>query len=264
MTDIRDRNRAISGSYARLYQSSPDLKWAGAAAFASKQVGCGMDTAHTYLDNYPGGIEAATRDLANSGSAIDPATLTMYDARQTLAAGNLAVYDELYPALRFYQQNNNSMSKDQILACMSHKPPPPLDLSITRGLKQIMDGNPNGGALTMLRHEQFDTLQNVAYDKSWLFRRSLDLSRLTGYPPITFVVSAACMSSDPAYVVNFKDFGGALYDPDKRWPFAQECANRFINLVDSPESSEIEIGAPASREAVNQALGEIAHGAPSP
>jgi hypothetical protein len=55
MTDIRQRNRAISASYARLYMASPDLKWAGAAAFASKQVGCGMDTAHTYLDDYPGG-----------------------------------------------------------------------------------------------------------------------------------------------------------------------------------------------------------------
>jgi hypothetical protein len=181
--DIRDRNRAISASYARLYKASPDLKWAGAAGFASKQVGCGMDTVHTYLDDYPGGIERASRDLAAGGGAIDPITLTMYRARQTLGDGNLALFNELYPALKFYEQTKGSMSKEQILACMDDKPGPPLDPSIKRGLKQVMDGNPNGGALTMLRHEQFDTLQKVAYDSSWLFRRSLDVSRLFGYLP---------------------------------------------------------------------------------
>jgi hypothetical protein len=164
------------------------------------------------------------------GGAVDPVTLTMYDSRQTLGQGNLALYDELYPALRLYQQNKGTMNEKQILECMKHKPGAPLDPSITDGLKQIMDGDPNGGALTRLKHEQYDTLQKTAYDSSWLFRRSLDVSRVTGYPPVTFVVSADCTSSDKSKVVNFSDYPGALYDADKRWPFAQDCAKRFINL----------------------------------
>ena len=255
MTDVRARNRAISASYADLYRASPDLKWAGAAAFASKQVGCGMDTAHTYLDDYPGGVEAASRDSAMSGTGIDPVTLTLYDARETLAAGNLAVYDELYPSLRFYQQNKNTMSKEQILSCVdgrtgSHA----VDPSISAGLKQTMEGQPEKGALTMLKHEQKDTLQRVAYDKSWLFRRSLDVSRLVGYPPVTFVVSADCKSNDKSKVVDFKDYPGALYDFPSRWPFAEACANRFVDLAASPATSSV----------VDDALIQISRGAPGP
>ena len=252
MTDVRERNKVISASYAKLYQSAPELKWAGAAAFASKQVGCGMDTAHTWLDDYPGGIEAATRNLAMSGGAIDPVTLTMYDARQTLADGNLAVYDELYAPLQFYAQNKGKMSNEQIIECVKHKPGKPADPSSVQGLQQTMDGKPASGALTMLRHEQEDTLQAVAYDKSWLFRRSLDVSRLTGYPPITFVVAAGCKSPDPSKVVDFADYSGPLYDFKSRWPFAQDCARRFVQLADGPGSGD----------AVNAALSQIADGRP--
>lgn len=252
MPDVRGRNKAISASYAKLYMAAPELKWAGAAAFASKQVGCGMDTAHTYLDDYPGGIEAANRDMAMAGGAIDPVTLTMYDARQTLATGNLAVYDELYPPLQFYAQNKGKMSKEQIMACVKHKPGKAADASSIDGLQQIINGRPKVGALTMLRHEQEDTLQDVAYDKSWLFRRSLDVSRFTGYPPITFVVAAECNSADASRVIDFKNYSGPLYDFKSRWPFAQDCAGKFIELADSPATSG----------AVNQALSRIADGGP--
>lgn len=252
MTDVRARNKAISASYARLYRQAPELKWAGAAAFASKQVGCGMDTAHTYLDDYPGGLEAASRDLAMSNSGIDPVSLTMYDARQTLATGNLAVYDELYPALRFYQRSKGKLSKSQMVECLRHKPGSGVDASILRGMQQTMDGNAEGGALTMLKHEQQQTLQTDAYDRSWLFRRSLDVSRYTGYPPVTYVVDAACTSNDPSRVVNFKDYPGALYDFDSRWPFARDCATKFVDLSASP----------ASRDAVDRALDQIARNGP--
>ncbi|HEX4551304.1 DUF2515 family protein [Pseudomonas sp.] len=36
------RNRAINAAYARLWQHDPRFQWAGLAAFASKQVGCGL------------------------------------------------------------------------------------------------------------------------------------------------------------------------------------------------------------------------------
>jgi hypothetical protein len=255
MSDIRERNRAISASYANLYKGSPDLKWAGAAAFASKQVGCGMDTARTYLDDYPGGAEAAIGDMAMSGGAVDPVTLTMFDARQTLGAGNLAVYDELYPPLRFYEQNKGKMTNEQILECIDHRTGNKVvDPSITRGLRQTMDGKPESGARTMLEHEQRETLQGVAYDKSWLFRRSLDVSRLTGYPPVTFVVSAACTSIDKTKVVDFANYKGPLYDFASRWPFADDCAKLFIDLSSSPTTGA----------AVDQALTEISRGAKVP
>jgi hypothetical protein len=37
-----ERNRAINAAYARLWLEDPRFEWAGLAAFASKQVGCGL------------------------------------------------------------------------------------------------------------------------------------------------------------------------------------------------------------------------------
>lgn len=42
ITDPVKRNRAINAAYARLWQHDKRFQWAGLAAFASKQVGCGL------------------------------------------------------------------------------------------------------------------------------------------------------------------------------------------------------------------------------
>jgi len=42
IADPKERNRAINAAYARLWLDDPRFQWAGLAAFASKQVGCGL------------------------------------------------------------------------------------------------------------------------------------------------------------------------------------------------------------------------------
>lgn len=42
IADPVERNRAINAAYARLWLHDPRFQWAGLAAFASKQVGCGL------------------------------------------------------------------------------------------------------------------------------------------------------------------------------------------------------------------------------
>ena len=42
IADPVKRNRAINAAYARLWQHDKRFQWAGLAAFASKQVGCGL------------------------------------------------------------------------------------------------------------------------------------------------------------------------------------------------------------------------------
>ncbi|MGE8189862.1 DUF2515 family protein [Pseudomonas sp. NPDC086278] len=44
------RNRAINAAYARLWLNDPRFQWAGLAAFASKQVGCGLLHAANTID----------------------------------------------------------------------------------------------------------------------------------------------------------------------------------------------------------------------
>lgn len=248
--DVRARNRAISADYAKLYLDSPDLKWAGAAAFASKQVGCGMDESHTYLDDYPGGPLRAMQNVAQEGGAIDPVTLTEFGARQALGDGNRAVYDELYPPLRVYDQLKGQQTGQEIMSCMDHKPGTPIDPSIRRGIEQTVDGHGEQGALTMLKHEQQDTLQSTVYDKSPAMRAGLFLNSLVGYPAVQLVVANQCTSSDPAKVVDFKNYPGKLYNFNDRWPFAIDSAQRFNSLAKAPET----------RGDVERALKEIANG----
>lgn len=42
IADAKARNRAINAAYAQLWLDDPRFQWAGLAAFASKQVGCGL------------------------------------------------------------------------------------------------------------------------------------------------------------------------------------------------------------------------------
>jgi uncharacterized Zn-binding protein involved in type VI secretion len=42
ITDPKARNKAINAAYAQLWRHDPRFQWAGLAAFASKQVGCGL------------------------------------------------------------------------------------------------------------------------------------------------------------------------------------------------------------------------------
>lgn len=42
IADPKARNRAINAAYANLWLKDPRFQWAGLAAFASKQVGCGL------------------------------------------------------------------------------------------------------------------------------------------------------------------------------------------------------------------------------
>ena len=42
IADPVERNRAINAAYARLWLHDSRFQWAGLAAFASKQVGCGL------------------------------------------------------------------------------------------------------------------------------------------------------------------------------------------------------------------------------
>jgi hypothetical protein len=127
------------------------------------------------------------------------------------------------------------------MACLDQKPGAPLDDSIKLGIRQTMSGQPEAGAMTMLKHEQQDTLQQSVYD-STMFRRTVDIDKLSGYriAPMQFVVSSECTSADVSRVVNFANYKGDLYDFDDRWPFTRDCANKFIQLSgDSASSASI-------------------------
>ncbi len=70
---IVDRNRAITAQYASWYLQKPDLfKWAGMAAFASRQVGLALAVAE--LMHTPGGFSQPV-ESREEGFSLDPGKL---------------------------------------------------------------------------------------------------------------------------------------------------------------------------------------------
>ncbi|QXH61767.1 PAAR domain-containing protein [Pseudomonas azerbaijanorientalis] len=61
ISDPKARNRAINSAYARLWLEDQRFQWAGLAAFASKQVGCGLLHAADSIDKIQGEHEAQLR-----------------------------------------------------------------------------------------------------------------------------------------------------------------------------------------------------------
>ncbi|MFP3517395.1 PAAR domain-containing protein [Pseudomonas sp. SIMBA_077] len=58
IADPKARNRAINSAYAQLWQLDNRFQWAGLAAFASKQVGCGLLHAAESIENIQAEYEA--------------------------------------------------------------------------------------------------------------------------------------------------------------------------------------------------------------
>ena len=58
IADPKARNQAINAAYAQLWHHDPRFQWAGLAAFASKQVGCGLLHAAESIDRIHAEYEA--------------------------------------------------------------------------------------------------------------------------------------------------------------------------------------------------------------
>ena len=67
----KERNRAINAAYARLWLHDNRFQWAGLAAFASKQVGCGLLHASNAIENIQTEHEAAQRLTSGGESILD-------------------------------------------------------------------------------------------------------------------------------------------------------------------------------------------------
>lgn len=71
IADPKERNRVINAAYARLWLHDNRFQWAGLAAFASKQVGCGLLHASDLLEKLSEEEKAAERMLqANERKGI--------------------------------------------------------------------------------------------------------------------------------------------------------------------------------------------------
>lgn len=142
ISDPKARNRAINAAYAQLWRADNRFQWAGLAAFASKQVGCGLLHAAESIDKiqaeYTAGqqmINSATRrwklpgltlfgghdkqaqrdyerarrhnpvpgvDLRYEGESMSAVQQLYLHVYDMLALGNTTLFLDVYPLHVFY------------------------------------------------------------------------------------------------------------------------------------------------------------------
>jgi hypothetical protein len=227
------RNKEINAAYARMYLQNPKLEWLGAAAFASKQVGCGIKDAQFYkdlaeADRNPWNPNGPNPIVQIQGGYAEP----VYNA---LANGNKAVFKDIYPAHVFY----NRYGLDKMQQCADTRKPP-LDKKVLAGFADIDAGHSDTGAIKILQHEQMDILQardvfgnqevsdimktNQSASEHWYGRAfgaqatSVSFtSECAGEPSVTF------QGTNPA-------------DPNERWPYAQDVVHKFDEIKNDPQT----------------------------
>ena len=226
------RNKAFNAAYAKMYLENPKLEWLGAAAFASKQVGCGLKDASDYKD-----IAEADRSPWNPNGASPVTQIqgayaeTVYKA---LGEGNKAVFKDIYPAHLFYKQYGLQKMKQ----CANARTPR-LDKKVLDGFAEIDAGHSASGAQLILRHEQLDILQadnvfgnqelvNIMKINQWASQHWY--GRLFGAQPTRVSFTPEC-TGDPS--VTFSGTNPA--DPTERWPYAKRVVETFDKIKNDPQ-----------------------------
>jgi hypothetical protein len=230
-SDPVKRNKHINAAYAKMYLQDPKLEWLGAAAFASKQVGCGIKDAQYYKDL----AEVDQKSWNPDGPNPVIQTQGAYAAPvcDALANGNKAVFKDIYPAHVFYQ----TYGLDRMKQCADARRPP-LDKKVLDGFADIDAGHSAAGALKILQHEQKDILQahnvfgnqeivDIMKTNQWASR--FLLGRMFGAQATSMSFTPECSGGT---MVTFQGTNPA--DPDERWPYAQQVANQFDLIKNDP------------------------------
>ena len=240
------RNKRINAAYANLYMKDPTLHWAGVAAFASKQVGCGLQSAKRVLDVGDMETEDAKHPMPSPDGmpvprGMDLLTAYKYDKAKAvynaLTVGNRNVFKDIYPVHLFYEKHGI----EGLRQCGKARNPP-VSARVMQGFEDTAAGHSDKGAVNILYHEQHDILeapnifgskevqdimgQNQAASEWWL-----GIGRLGGAERTTTAFSPDCTGGP---TVTFNNENPAMFD--QRWPFAQSVAGKFESLIANPQS----------------------------
>jgi len=146
-------NRRITLAYSKMYQRRPDLHWAGAAIFVSKQMGCNMRWADRSSD--PGLFNKTGGWIFNHN--VKSLALS---SKKVLVRGNQAIFMNIYPQYRLYEESP--------LCATVYGDNLKLDPRMTDGFKAYAAGNKYDGMIKHADYEQNVILQNQVMDNPQL------------------------------------------------------------------------------------------------
>jgi hypothetical protein len=267
ISDFSVRAARIAGNYARFYLEleeggKPEFKgrfyWMGLAAFASKQVMCGLD--------FTKFAQKASTVLMVSPVTYVEANAAILVGKNGLGKGNFWLFQDIFCWHWLYVK-----CSDEFMTCKSVRdvntyeketksrvkdlPWASAALSSINNLKKTseideafdliksVESLPSGPAreaaqleslLKIADHEQLRILQPLIYD-DWTFQKILDgqaLSEGMPYVPLrSAAFSVACDVTEPKHRVQMTDEDGKLYAAKERMKFIAAIAKQYHKLM---------------------------------
>lgn len=259
VSDFSTRAARIAGVYASFYLEREDggqaafkgrFYWMGLAAFASKQVMCGL--------NFTKLVDAATNTLI-----LAPAKVPNQVGKNGLGKGNFWLFQDIFCWHWFYSKfpNNffscssarNSATFEKPIADAVKKLPwseeslaainnLKLTPEITSAFNLTKETETLSGTertekqykslLAIANHEQLNILQKLIYN-DWSFQRTLDTQKLAEGAPLVPLRSAAfstqCDLDNPELREQMHD--GDLYNAQQRMDFIVKIADKYHKLM---------------------------------
>lgn len=268
ITDDRERNKRINRAYARLWLADNRFQWAGLAAFASKQVGCGLlhsagiiDARRREREQIDGTLGHGSAPGVQYGATLKQLATEMAGSSMVrrLGHGNTHVFLDIYPLHRFYMERGIQ----DFLACLPKRRNARYAVhwevdrttlafaapyaEVPRGFEQIEQGRIAASVRTLAQHEQVNVLQRIMYD-DYFMQVLLDWNQLAwaidfpsgDFEEIRLNLSAECPTRLGTTTTFPKQRYAKLWDPAERMPFVFDAADRLDTLLSGPERVRVE------------------------
>lgn len=268
--DDTERNKRINAAYAKLWLADNRFQWAGLAAFASKQVGCGLLHARQLSEKSRDELRSVANWAGNStdaaGMSAVPVTIrnSADDMHARLGFGNMHLFLDIYPLHRFYMERgpkefdtyltnrqtiaNRQGAAKKIKWEVEHqlKFGFPFE-AISTGFKWIERGSPAESVKSLAWHEQVNVLQAIMYNdpRMQAALANNQLAWAIGFPSgvymeVQLTLSAQCKPKEglTSYFPRLKD--AKLWVVEERMKFVVKAANRFDELLRGWERPYVE------------------------
>lgn len=261
-----ERNRRINGANAKLWLADHRFQWAGLAAFASKQVGCGLMHAAATVKKNRTEREALAFSIAAAFPGAE-AAVGMQAGTEAAAAymldllgfGNAHLFLDVYPLHRFYMERGMQEFLDCLPKRQARKytvywkvkpevlPSGGPFREIRDGFRQISEGNPHESVKLLAQHEQINVLQRIMYDGP-VMQRLLALNQyavVTGIAAgdaekIELTLSAQCRAKDGFTLPFSASRYAKLWVPEQRMQFVLRAAEQFNRLLNCRARPQVE------------------------
>jgi hypothetical protein len=267
ITDDRERNRCINAAYAKLWLADNRFQWAGLAAFASKQVGCGLLHSADIIGKNRRERERIQRSFAQAAApGVAYATLMEMGTEvggsemyQRLGFGNKHLFLDIYPLHRFYMERgwkefDASLGKRENMRYAVEWQIGRNTLQFGKVFREVREGfgHIEVGALTksvqsLARHEQINILQKILYD-DWIMQRLLAYNQFAwanelpsgNYEEIKLTLTAECKTKAGLTALFSKSAWAKLWVADERMAFVLRAADQFDRLLKGSQRAQVE------------------------